>query len=119
MADEFEARATSSKRVRLSSDAQNEFVEQKPKLQCLNNDIILTKQESKEKEANFDEETLGEPADTREQYGDLSDYELPEKLDSDDFPSCFSVENEIGNEEEHHYQPVAGKNFQYVKFSLV
>lgn len=32
-----------------------------------------------------------------------------EKLENNDFPSCFSVENSTEDSEEHHYQPIAGE----------
>lgn len=32
-----------------------------------------------------------------------------ERLESEDFPTCFSVEDGLDNQDEHHYQPIAGK----------
>ena len=31
-----------------------------------------------------------------------------ERRESEDFPTCFSVEDDLDNIDEHHYQPVAG-----------
>ncbi|KAJ7343096.1 NAD-dependent protein deacetylase sirtuin-1, partial [Desmophyllum pertusum] len=31
-----------------------------------------------------------------------------ERLESEDFPTCFSVEDDLDNLDEHHYQPIAG-----------
>lgn len=47
--------------------------------------------------------------DPSEQDGGSSDVPHHEQFEEDDFPSCYSVEDDIDNNEEHHYQPIAGK----------
>lgn len=37
-----------------------------------------------------------------------------ERLESEDFPTCFSVEDDLDNLDEHHYQPIAGNKISCV-----
>lgn len=43
--------------------------------------------------------------ESREQHGGLTSHD---RLESDDFPTCFSVEDDVDNLDEHHFQPIAG-----------
>lgn len=46
--------------------------------------------------------------DLSEQDGVPNAIHNHEQCGEDDYPSCFSVEDDIDNSEEHHYQPIAG-----------
>lgn len=109
MADEQNEKATSSKRVRLSSEGQNDFLDDKTKIQYLDENFSRTNLESVGKQYVVNDETFEPTVYLSDQYGNGNDYELQEKEDSNDFPPCFSVEDVLDDEEQHHFQPVAGK----------
>ena len=53
--------------------------------------------------------------ESREQHGGITSHD---RLESDDFPTCFSVEDDVDNLDEHHFQPIAGIKTFLTLYSL-
>ena len=106
MADRGELEVTTTKRARLSLESsfdQNDS--------SVGDPFKVEPQDSSISRYNVTEEGASEeklPTETmsREQcVGHVGH----ERLESEDFPTCYSVEDGLENQDEHHYQPIAGK----------
>ena len=105
MADHEELELTTTKRARWSSESF-----------CDQNESFLVSNEKEEpddgaplrsmgSEQNISVENLSSETASREQHGDHVSHE---RLESNDFPTCFSVEDDLDHLDEHHFQPIAG-----------
>jgi hypothetical protein len=94
-----------SKRIRLSPEREIEGLSS-PKVQRSDNVRLLVDEEPFLTNFSAFQES---PSSSREQDGGNNECQKHEQFESDDFPSCFSVEDDIDNNEEHHYQPIAGR----------
>ena len=115
MADHEELELTTTKRARWSSESS-----------CDQNESFLVSNEKEEpddgaplrsmgSEQNISVENLSSEIASREQHGDHVSHE---RLESNDFPTCFSVEDDLDHLDEHHFQPIAGnKRFCFLKSS--
>lgn len=96
---------TKTKRVRLSSDAsldQNVSSSGDSDKSEPQADSSLRLNATRE---GINIETLSSGTTSREQHvGHVGQ----ERRESEDFPTCFSVEDDLDNIDEHHYQPIAG-----------
>ena len=110
MADREELEFTTSKRARWSSESSCDqtfsYIDSYDKEEP-NDDSILRLIGS---EHSVSVENVSSETTSREQHGGHVSHE---RLESDDFPTCFSVEDDLDNLDEHHYQPIAGsKSFR-------
>lgn len=106
MADREELEFTTTKRARLSSETSFDLNgssvgdpdKNEPQARSISGHDVTEQSNNAERLAS---ETM-----SREQHvGHVG----PERLESEDFPTCFSVEDGLDNLDEHHYQPIAGK----------
>ena len=106
MADRGELEVTTTKRARLSLESSFD-----QKDSSVGDPVKVESHVSSISRHNVTEEGAGEeklPSETmsREQcVGHVGH----ERLESEDFPTCYSVEDGSNNRDEHHYQPIAGK----------
>ena len=106
MADREEQEFTTSKRARWSSESSCDenvsFVDSNDKEEVKDDSLSrLTGSEQ-----NVSVENLSSETASREHHGGHVSHE---RLESDDFPTCFSVEDDLDDLDEHHYQPIAGR----------
>lgn len=115
MADHEEQEFTTSKRARWSSesscDQNTSFVDTIDQRES-NDGSVLRLIES---EQNYLVESQPSEVELREQHGVLVS---SDRLESDDFPTCFSVEDDLDDIDEHHFQPIAGNKKFYALKSL-
>lgn len=106
MADRGELEVTTTKRARLSLESSFDQKDSsvgdsdkvEPYVSSISRHNVIEKGASEEK---LSTETM-----SREQcVGHVGH----ERLESEDFPTCYSVEDGFNNQDEHHYQPIAGK----------
>ena len=106
MADRGEQEFTTTKRARLSLESSFDQKDSsvgdsdkvKPHVSSLSRQNVV--------EEGAIEEKLPNETTSREQcVGHVGH----ERLESEDFPTCYSVEDGLNNQDEHHYQPIAGK----------
>ena len=105
MADHEGEECTSTKRARLSSDCHPE--QKDSSTRCLDIEErreIAISLDAKNEEGVFNP-TSPVQIGSREHHGGFANHE---RLESEDFPTCFSVEDDIDDNEEHRYQPIAG-----------
>lgn len=105
MADREELEFTTSKRARWSSESSCDqmfsYIDSNDKDEAKDDSILrLIGSEHSVSVENVPSETT-----SREQHGGHVSHE---RLESDDFPTCFSVEDDLDNLDEYHYQPIAG-----------
>ncbi|XP_068710543.1 NAD-dependent protein deacetylase sirtuin-1-like [Montipora foliosa] len=105
MADHEELEFTTTKRARWSSESSCE--QNHGSSDCNSTeetkDSFLLGLFGSDPSVSF--ENISSATTSREQYGGLTSHE---RLESDDFPTCFSVEDDVDNLDEHHFQPIAG-----------
>ena len=106
MADRGELEVTTTKRARLSlessCDQKDSSVGDSDKVEP----HVSSISRHNVTEESASEEKLPTETMSREQcVGHLGH----ERLESEDFPKCYSVEDGSNNQDEHHYQPIAGK----------
>lgn len=106
MADRGELEVTTTKRARLSLessfDQKDSSVGDSDKIES----HVSSISRFNVIEQGASEEKLPTETMSREQ---CVGYVGHERLESEDFPTCFSVEDGLDNQDEHHYQPIAGK----------
>ena len=102
MADRGELEVTTTKRARLSLESS--FDEKD--ISVGDSDKIETHVSSISHHNAIEEGASEEKTMSREQCVDHVGHE---RLESEDFPTCYSVEDDLNNQDEHHYQPIAGK----------
>ena len=116
MADHEEQEFTTSKRARWSSqsscDQNTSFVDTIDQRES-NEGSLLRLIES---EQNYLVESQPSEIELREQHGV---HVSSDRLESDDFPTCFSVEDDLDDIDEHHFQPIAGNKKFYALKSLL
>lgn len=110
MADHEEQEFTTSKRARWSSesscDQNTSFVDTIDQRESIEGSLLRLI----ESEQNYLVES--QPSEIEQHDVHVSS----DRLESDDFPTCFSVEDDLDDIDEHHFQPVAGnKNFYALK----
>jgi len=106
MADRGELEVTTTKRARLSVescfDRKDSSVgdsdEIEPHISSISRHNVIEEGASEEK---LPTETM-----SREQCVEHVGHE---RLESEDFPTCYSVEDDLNNQDERHYQPIAGE----------
>lgn len=106
MADREELEFTTTKRARLSSE--NSFDQNDSSFGASDKnepqDSSISRLNETEQSANA--ESFSSETTSREQHVGQVGHE---RLESEDFPTCFSVEDGLDDLDEHHYQPIAGK----------
>ena len=116
MADREELEFTTSKRARWSSESSCDQsvsgIDSIDKEEA-NNDQFLRQTGS---EQSVSVENISSETESREQHGDHVSHE---RLESDNFPTCFSVEDDLNNLDEHHFQPIAGSKRIFVLKSSI
>ncbi|XP_031556381.1 NAD-dependent protein deacetylase sirtuin-1-like, partial [Actinia tenebrosa] len=103
MAD-AESKKFRSKRIRLSPEREIEGLSP-PKASKSDKEGAIVDEEPILSNFSVFQETS---CSSREHDGGNNEFSKHEQFDGDDFPSCFSVEDDIDNIEERHYQPIAG-----------
>lgn len=105
MADREELEFNTTKRARWSSESSCghdlSFIDSNEKRGPRDDSLSRTN----ESEHSVSFENVSSEMISREQNGGLVSHE---RLESDDFPTCFSVEDDLNDLDEHHFQPVAG-----------
>lgn len=105
MADREELEFNTTKRARWSSESSCghdlSFIDSNEKREPRDDSLSRTI----ESEHSVSFENVSSEMISREQNGGLVSHE---RLESDDFPTCFSVEDDLNDLDEHHFQPVAG-----------
>ncbi|KAL9984453.1 hypothetical protein ACROYT_G006746 [Oculina patagonica] len=105
MADREELEFTTTKRARLSSE--NSFDQNDSSFGASDKnepqDSSISRLNETEQSANA--ESFSSETTSREQHVGQVGHE---RLESEDFPTCFSVEDGLDDLDEHHYQPIAG-----------
>ncbi|KAK3738052.1 hypothetical protein QZH41_012930 [Actinostola sp. cb2023] len=96
-----------SKRIRLSPERENNIISTSTE-QVIDKDESIIDEEPLLSSSSVFQASNVDPSLSREQDGDNDDFHKHDQFEGGDFPSCFSVEDDIGNSEEHHYQPIAG-----------
>ena len=93
---------TNTKRVRLSSDASlSQNISYSDDKDNIEPEIDFSWQ----LKATGEGENSKKPSTSREHHVGNG---VQERRQSDDFPTCFSVEDSVDDIDEHHYRPVAG-----------
>lgn len=106
MADRGELEVTTTKRARLSLESSFD-----QKDSSVGDPVKVEPHVSSISRHNVTEEGAGEeklPSETMSREHCVG-HVGHERLESEDFPTCYSVEDGSNNQDEHHYQPIAGK----------
>lgn len=116
MADREEFEFTTTKRARLSSE--NSFDQNDSSIgdSDKNEPRVSPFSRPNETEQSTNTERLSSETTSREQHVGHVGHE---RLESEDFPTCFSVEDGFDNLDEHHYQPIAGKKSSCIEKSSI
>lgn len=98
-----------SKRIRLSPEREENILNESTEQFNVKQDPVIDGEPFLANYSDIQSSNV-EPSSSREQDGGDNEFHKHDQFEGDDFPSCFSVEDDIDNTEEHHYQPIAGNH---------